>query len=421
VHRSSIVVTTRVLLGALLHACAGGLGAAVLEPHEVDAALARYEQAPHPDELVRIAEAVLERELVSDDAAAQRAALAALAGAGTHGRELLERVADDDSQPSLRVHALGLLARMGDEAARLAVVRHLAASNPELRAEAITGVDPMRDPEVLVRALRAPWGQVRLAAARALANARPDDAVRLALSEVARRDTRHDVRAAALNALAGQGGEAVAAIEARLRDEEPSVRTAAIAALVRLDAPRALAATQAWLAGGPSPEGIDAARLLIAQLGSAAPNAARDHIERALASPAAELRGQAASALSVLDDADAAAMAAQRVDVEAVVSVRLLLALRLATGDPRTAALTELLKADDVVASQAAIALASTQTRSGIERVLALRSSKLPTARAIIARALARQLDRAHDARTLLRDPEASVRIATAAAILSGA
>ena len=129
----------------------------------------------------------------------------------------------------------------------------------------------------------------------------------------------------------------------------------------------------------------------------------------------------AASVLGVLQAADAARLAAQHVNDEAVPSVRLLLALALQPSDARTHVLTALLDADDVVASQAAIALARAQVPRGVDRVLALRTSALPAARAIIARALATELDRTHDARALLRDPEASVRIATATAILHGA
>lgn len=409
-----------VLVAALLSACAGpsaevrrALGAGAF-----DEALAAYEQAPSPGLLASIAEALLEREALGSDARWRDGAFGALAASGTHARDVLERLAAS-SATSVRARALALLGRLGDPAARHALFGYVESDDAEARAAAVETLDPDRDRNRLVRRLDDPDADVRRAAVRALGRASEDAPTRLALERTVRHDPASDVRAAAVGALALQGGAAVPAIEARLADAERAVRFAAIAALLTVDSDRALGALDRSLASDPSPEGVEAARLVLTRLGASAPVAARAQLARALGASDEALRAQAAVALSTLGEDD---LARARIGVERARAVCLSLALALGVEDAGARqVLAALMAGTDVVAGQAASTLARRGDDTAREKLLALRSSRSAAVRRTVARTLGRDLGRIHDVREALVDADVSVRIAAAAAILVGA
>jgi HEAT repeat protein len=226
------------------------------------------------------------------------------------------------------------------------------------------------------------------------------------------------VRRSALSVLARQGAAGVRAIEARLSDRDAEVRAAAASLLVGADLARARERLAPLLAGDVTPEGIEAARALIAADPEQAP--ARGLLARAVVHPDGALRGRAAVALMSLRDPQLRSLAAERAASEPVRSVRLCLALALDAAHPaRARLLHDLIAQRDVSSVQAAAELARRGDARALAALRELIVHRDPSVRRAAVRALGRELNRAHEIRGALRDGEAGVRIAAAAAVLA--
>ncbi len=414
------------LLGALAAGpgCASGSRTAVssaLRRGQLAEALAAYDRGrPDPALLRRIAAASLEHAAQARDPAERAQALRALERGGDAGAPALQRLAARGATPELRAQALLALARLGDGGAREALRAHLDDAGAEVRAAAVEALDPEADIALLRAACEAPAAVVRRAALRVLSRAQPSAATRLALQRVARHDPEPAARAAALHALAHQGLAAYDAIEARLQDASRSVRLAAIDELVALDRARAAHKLERYLGADPSAEGVEAARMLLAAEPAQGPGTARAQLERALADRDGALRAAAAVALMSLRDPSARALALGRVAQERVRSVRLCLAVALGAERPEgRAQLTALMGAQDEVSGQAAAELARHGDAAALARLRALLATAQPLVRQVVVRALALDLGHAREVRRALLDPDAGVRMAAAAAILT--
>jgi HEAT repeat protein len=320
----------------------------------------------------------------------------------------------------MRAQAQAWLARHGDLGARRALREKLADTDADVQAAAASVLDPQRDAAELQALAQAPAAALRLAAVRMLARAPADAATRILLARSARLDPAASVRVAALAALAAQGPEATTAIEAQLEDTEVAIRLAAIDALVEVDRARAAERLAGYLAAEPTLEGVESARMLLATDAPAASADARALLQRALAAPDHALRGAAAVALMSLPSAAfTRPLAAERAAHEPVRSVRLCLGLALGDGADARALLAGLLTAADVVAAQAAAELARHGDASALHRLQNMLGSPDRDVRRVAADALGRTLDRPRDVRAALLDPDPSVRLAAASAILA--
>lgn len=421
-------------------ACASGPRARVataVDRGDLDGALAAYDdfrqtEGTDADLLGRVAALLLEREAHAEDPARRRAALSQLALAGTAGRPVLERLADEEGTTPARLGALRALARRGDEEAKLAL-RALADSDDlEVVEAAVLGMDPDLDRALLLELLGSTHAGVRAAAASALAAQSERPAVFRALSEAARVDPEPSVRAAAARALGRAGGAAVGPLRERLSDPESRVRLAAVAALAQADPERARLALGPLLETPPSPAGIEAARWLAQEPdetddgATTRARAARAYLRRALFADGAALRSQAGVALAGLPQAAASPIEAVReaLGQEEDPEVRLSLARALQRHDEPAAeaAFEALLEAEGMPRVQAAAQLAARghdRAQGVLEEILESDASVM--LRRTAARALAREAMAPDAARRALRDDEAFVRIYAAGGILAAA
>jgi HEAT repeat protein len=414
----------RALACALALGCASGPTAAVvaaLRAGKLADALCAYEHGPADLALLRrIAALSLEREARGRDPKRRAQALDALQLGGSAAEPVLARLAMRAEDPVVRARSELLLMRRGDGAARDALRAKLDDATAEVRAAAVEALDPAADVALLRTLSEAPASVVRLAAVRKLALTAPDPETSIVLARVARHDPSAAVQVAALRALAHQGPASFELIEARLDDPQPALRVAAIDELVQLDYGRASQRLERYLAAEPSAEGIEAARVLSSVAGQRAPATGRSQLERALADRDGALRAAAAVALMSLHDPSWRELATARAEQEHVRGVRLCLALTLGAERPAgRSQLVELMNGQDVVAGEAAAELARHGDAAATARLLALMQSPQPVVRRIAVRALAQELDRPHDVRAALLDPDASVRIAAAGAILA--
>jgi len=399
-----------------------------LSEGQLGRALGHYETAGQgrPEDLARIADAVLERELGSAESATRGRALAAVARTGNAARPLLERLRTA-SDLELRSAVLAQLVRLGDDAARSSLRPLLDSGQASVLSAAVEALEAATaaDAARLRQLLDSPFAQVRLAALGKLRHAAPVASLRLALVELSHGDPEPRVAAAALSALANHGPAGFAAIEAALERDSQPLRLAAIAALVRADPQRAAELLVRYLQGDPSVEGLEVARHLQAGQGAALAPAALAQVERALAAPDASLRARAATVLPsfhlpALDSPLAQAIAA-RLKVESAPSIELSLVLALPPSHALARRrLAKLSAGDGVVAVQAAAELARRGDRSGRRRLVELARDDKPLLRSVALATLARDLGLPHQARRGLLDKDSAVRIAVAAAILSG-
>jgi HEAT repeat protein len=408
-----------------LLACGGGASSEVsgaLRRGELDLALRLHDAQGGRDHasLVAIAEAVLEREADSGDRARSAAAFSALRQAGTAVRPVLERLARDSPRTAVRARALALLAGLGDADARSRLGEQLGSADPEVAAAAVSTLDPADHAAALCARLEAPAAAVRLAAVQRLARAPQARETQRALARAAQHDPELAVRSGALAALARQGDEGARAIEARLADPDRELRAAAAAALVSADPVAARGKLAPLLAGDVTPEGIDAARALLAAGPGPTASAARALLTRAAGHTDAQLRGRAACSLPSLPDPALQAVAVQRAAREPVRSVRLCFAFALHASNPaRARLLRELTVARDVPAAQAAAELGRGGDTHAPRTLVELLARGDAAVRRVAVRALARDLGRSHQVRSSLRDQDAGVRIAAAAAIVA--
>lgn len=416
--RSAFVLACTLGLGAC--ASSGGDVSAAIERGRMREAVAAYEQqGKRPDQLERIAAAVIEREAWSGDAARRERGVAALPSHGAAAERVARRLASGAHDRVVRAQALSWLARNGDAAAQRSLREQLDDADADVRAAAIGTLDPVRDVEALRAFAEAPAEAVRLAAVRRLARAPADDATRALLVRMARFEPPPAVRVAVLQALPPQGEATREAIEAQLEHPQIAVRLAAIDALVELDATRAAERLAAYLSAQPTLEGVEAARMLLAHAEPSTQASARALLERALAAEDQALRGAAAVALmSLPDDAQLRQLAIQRAPHEHVRGVRLCLALALGNDRDGSAALSGLLTESDVVAGQAAAELARRGDADALRKLKVLVAGRDRAVRRVAAAALG-GLGLTRDMSAALLDADPSVRLAAASAILA--
>jgi hypothetical protein len=239
------------------------------------------------------------------------------------------------------------------------------------------------------------------------------------------------VRAAAVRALGAFGTAGIELIRERLSDPIASVRMAAVAALLHADRDGGRAVLAGLLAMPPSPQGIEAARLLATPVERDQPptdhdaSAARAYLTAALAAGEAALRSQAAVALSTLHGASELRTAlSQALARETDPGVKLAIAralLPLEGGEADALAAIEALSAEGLTMTslQASIVLATRHAAAGVDRVeAAMHGADVPLRR-IAARALARDAMLPARVAPALQDPDALVRIQAAGGILA--
>lgn len=392
----------------------------------------RSEEEPDGALLARIAALILEQAAQSSEGRLRDAALGQLTLAGTAGSASLRTISELHGHDVARAKALSALARAGDDGARDALRALLGHAEPEVDALAVRVLDVREGAAALREALQSPRGVVRAAAAEALRGAAPDPAVRALLADAARVDPEPRVRAAAVRALGAFGSQAADALRERLTDADPMVRTAAVASLVSADRTAARLALTPLFGLAPSSAGLEAARLLARREpdDERATVDARAYLLRALETADATLRASAALALASLPTDPTLGDALLRaMEHDADPSVRLLLAGALAR--PGSAldehgataraevVLTALLTAIGMLRVQAAATLASLGDAAGARALRAELSSTEVAVRRVAARALARDARSPDAARSALRDPDPTVRIAAAGGILA--
>lgn len=427
--------TLSLVLISIVAACGGGPRGAVMsavDARDVGRSLEEYDRfrddegGGDPELLGRVAALLLEEAARGEEASHRAAALAQLQMAGTDAEPALERLAASADEPSVQARALSVLASRGDGDARDRLRALVDSDDPAVLAEAVGVLDAGEDTERLLSLLQHTSADVRSAAARQLENAAPAGPVRAALAEAARVDPLPRVRAAAVRSLGAFGAPAFEPLRGRLSDEDSQVRMAAVGALVRADPERALAAIGPLLEMTPTPAGVEAARVLAGRGGEGATNA-RAFLRRALRTADADVRAQAAVALSSLTGDDSLREALvdalrEESDGRVTLSLASILIEQAATREAARSALREMMEGEGMEAVQAASVLARHDGDGGAVRVLAsaMQDGEPPVRRAA-ARALARDAMKPDMARAALRDDDPLVRIHAAGAILSAA
>ena len=426
---------------------------AALERGDVKAAVSAYNRMGEPESalLARIAAALLREEALGRDRVRQQAALGQLAAAGARGRGLLQQLADkaaDNSGPAALAgaRALGLLAGRGDADAVDRLRELVNAEQTEVRAAAVSVLQPVEDLGRLLAELDSPYPSVRLAAARALGSANrntpssrengpPLPAARIALEKCTRLDPAAEVRAAALWSLAEAGRQAAESIEQALDDAEREVRLAAIGALVLADVERAELVLGRLMQSDLGEEGIAAARHLLAMnddRGGADPTKdsgavaeAQRYLRRALAATEPTLRAAAAVAVDALPpERFDSGWLIERVEREKVPRVRLSLVNALWTGSEQgrlRGALREIGATGGVSGAYAIALLAEQGDPKAVDKLCSLLARAPVAVKRVAAQVLGRDLGRPHLVRRALGDSDALVRIAAAGAVLAAA
>ncbi len=422
------------LVSLALVACGGGPRAQVqsaVDVGDVPTALTAYERfrvsdGDDPALLARIAELMLYVEGSGDDADRQSAAIHELSLAGTAGRETLGRLADAGKVP-----ALVALARTGDESARRTLRGMADSTDAFVRAASLLGASVEQDRELLLAYAVEPSSRVRQAAVSRLGDLAPDSDVRLLLEDRARIDPDAGVRSAAVRALGSFGVAAIELLRERLSDPVGSVRTAAVEAILRADREQARAIFAALLEAPPSVQGIEAARLLATPIDRNDPPtdadavAGRTFLLGALAAADANLRGQAAVALSSLPGRAESGVALEQAlarEPDATVRFSIARALMRLPGSEQAAlaALRALLLGDPTMAGlQAAALLAESRDSDAIARLDRALIEPDPSFRRVAARALARDAMLPGHVAGALSDVDPGVRIAAAGSILA--
>lgn len=403
-----------------------------IDRHDLPGALSAYARVRESDGddtalLTRLAELLLEIEASGDDADRRDAALHQLALAGTAGRSTLERLGQTGS-----VHALAILAESGSGSARTSLRAHVDDPDPDVRAAAVLGLAIDSDRARLLALAAESSARVRAAAVGRLGELAPESEARAVLEERARIDPDPSVRGAAVGALGAFGTPALAILRERLSDPIASVRTTAVASLLRADRSAAREVLASLLAMPPSAQGIEAARLLATPAGGVAPapadaSASRAYLGGALAATDVALRSQAAIALSTLPTSpDVRTALAQALGREQDGMVKLAVAraiLAQASDDASALEAVRALASAEVSMTtlQAAILLATRNESAGVERLeQVMHGADIPLRR-VAARALARDAMQPQRAAAALEDPDPEVRIQAAGGIVAAA
>ncbi|HEX7478115.1 MAG TPA: HEAT repeat domain-containing protein [Polyangiales bacterium] len=390
------------------------------------AALAVYERhGARDDELLSaLAQALLERDARSQDAAVRADAFAQLGFAGHRAHDVLVRLAQTGQAPLTRAQALRALARLGDHAAVERLRALTEAAEPEVVDLAYAVLDPTQDRERLLSAVTAVRAERRSAALSVLANSAAQPAVLRALVDALRRDPVAQLRAAAVFALRAQGKPAFSAVVSALSDSDERVRLVAIAVLPGIDAQAASAELARYLGAAPSAQSVEAARAWLTTSAIGKPTRAQAALAAALESDKANLRSLAATTYRALPAAQREpGVLRARLTRETVAEARFAIALALGATDPQArSVLVQLASGTNVLAVQATAELAASADRSQRARLLDWPNASAASVavRESLARAYG-QLGLLHEARKWLADPDAAVRRAAAGALLGGA
>lgn len=421
----------------MMMSCASAPRAAVagaVERGALGEAIEAYERmrasdGPDVALLSRVAALLLEQEARGDDREHRRAAVQELSSAGTAGEPILRRIAAS-AGTAARVLALEALARRGDEGAQLELRALADSTDADERAASVLGMDIEDDSALLMEAIASPHPRAREYAAERLARAAPETDVRIALENAARVDPEPSVRSAAVRALGAFGAPALTAISERLSDPVAGVRMSAVEALLRADRDQARTILGALLEMPTSAQGIEAARLLSIPGrgdGSVADPGARAFLRQALSASDPSLRSQAGVALvSIAGSGDLVAVLRDALGRETDSGVALSLgrALLRQPGAEQDAieALRTVMRAGATMTSlQAAAILAGERDGEALGVLAGFLAMPEPTLRRVAARALARDAMHPDDARSALRDHDATVRISAAGGILAAA
>lgn len=424
-------------LACALLGCASGPRARVVSAASearIDDAILAYQdfaarEGDDPSLLAEVAGAVLLSAGCGEDPELASIAARELMQAGLPGRAFLSEIIHRDCLGSF--DATVLLARRGDPDARR-LLRGMADNpSPAVRAAVVIALDPERDRAMLLGWAIDPDEDVRAAASERLGALGPSDVDALSvLTTAARNDASARVRSHAVRALGSYEAAAFEALRERLSDPESSVRMAAVEALVRADRDRARGTLLDLLATPPSAEGIEAARVLMSQVGgpSEAPSdddriASLAYLRASLAAPTASLRAQAAVVLVGLPGRDdlsevlRAALASEADPTARLSMARALLRREAAATDAR-AALLELLPGGEMTGLQAAVVLAEEGVEAGLEivRSVALGDASATHLRVIAVHALGRE--HPGELSPAFSDPDPAVRLAAAGAVL---
>jgi HEAT repeat protein len=232
------------------------------------------------------------------DAAERERAAAGLVGAGPLARPTLREIANGTGDDVAAAYAAEALATLGDRRMAARLRSRLGDRDPEVRAAAVRAQGASRDAAgFFADALADPDSRVRAAAVGAIGRRRDDAGAGPLLAEAARRDPEPSVRTAALRALArlehGQLLLETARTVLAAPGEPIAVRLGAIQALGAVDdINTAEVILLEVLSSGEPPAQLRAA----AVLSSYGNEMGQEHLRSALADPAVSIAGGAAIA-----------------------------------------------------------------------------------------------------------------------------
>lgn len=419
-------------LGLMHSSCAGSIEPrttqllTAVRAGQFTQALALYEHSGHkPDDLRVWAQAVLLSAAQSSERAQSRAGLQELTTLGRRALPVLESLSLDDQASAVLVRAKALSLRMalGESDARAELLALLDHADAEVVDIAYGALDPDSDDDRarLVQALQSPRVKRRAVALHLLAldASRPGTAG--LLLQVSKHDPEATLRAAGLRALLHYHGTAREPCEQALADRDEQVRVVALTCLTQQAPEAALSYLDEQLGAASSSVSIAAASLWLRMRPARDPGRARAALLAALTSADVGMRAQAILALPPAAAQEAwldARVLRDRLEVESVPSLRLLLALALGPADSQAhAALVALSALDTVTGAQAAGELASGWAPA-LARLHALQTHAAPLLRASVARQLARVPDQCAGVAPLLADAAWTVRLAAAGSAL---
>lgn len=436
--RSNLTPCLRLALAILvLVGCGGGPRGRVVaaaDARDVDAALQAYDDYAASDGddihlLSRIASVILLEAACGSDPELASLAVRELSQTGLLGQPVLAEVVHRDCTAAFEATVLG--ARRGDVDALRLLRGHADDPTPSVRAAVVIALAPELDREILLRWARDDDDGVRAAASERLGALGPSDEAALAILTLnARVDASARVRAKAVRALGSYGAAAFEPLRERLSDPEGTVRMAAVEALVRTDRAQARGTLLDLLATPPSPESIEAARVLLSSVGAeTAPSeadraASLAYLRRALTASEAPLRAQAAVVLVGMPGADTLGEAlADALRAESDPTASLSMARALIRRDAEAALARERLRAllmlGGMSGTQAAAVLAENDDVVGLEtlRSVAIGGASDTSLRVVALHALGRL--HPHELAPVLRDGDPAARLAAASAILA--
>lgn len=398
----------------------------IAEQGTISGALRAYREhvrergSPNPDALAEIASVVLRNAAASSELRERSAGFSALRSLGMRARDFYLVLRQKPGVVGDRAAAAlyDLEGREGPPPDRL--LEAARSIDPERRVAGLAALEGRRDLLGLVAALDAVAAEVRRAAAQRLARFRGESGAFDPLVRHALHDPDPMVRAACVTALAEHGERALPTLQRALEDTEAWVRTAALSAVVRAHPVRGEALLASRLGDVPTPESLEAARILA----SRGHQRASEHILAALQDERPSIRAQAAVAAAALGSSYQFRLSAHIEDADA--EVRLRIAAMLVREEAYRArairALQPLARQPDPhVAIRALTVLAEAEDGSAAEPLRgALRAPEAVIRRqAVIAWShLVGTSGDADPLAPLLEDPDLSVRLTAATEIV---